>query len=150
MQKLKSLNIIFLGFIVGQIALAAVFSYLVNSNGTSDSGESGSLGMILPVIVIGAFGAAYTVYNSRKAAGAAIEDLDEKVGHYAQSALLRLAVMEGANLMVLVLMFVQNDLSYLMYFAIGLAGFLYFRPSQNQLINDYELNMAEQNEIRNA
>jgi hypothetical protein len=150
MQKLKSLNIIFLGFILGQIALAAVFSYLVNTNGTSDAGEDSGLGMILPFIVIGAFGAAYTVYNSRKATGAAIENLEEKVGHYVQSALLRLSVMEGANLMVLVLMYVQNDLSYLTYFALGLLGFLYFRPSRNQLINDYELSVSEQNELQNV
>lgn len=144
-KRFKSLNILFLAFLAGQVIMSAIFSYLVlqEKQNTSDA----LFGMFVPFVIVAAVGLSYFIYNKRKVEGADLDDGEEKINHYFQTSILRMALLEGPILMILTFMFLDGDLNYLIYVGIGIVAFIYFRPGQPQFISDYEVSMEEQNEI---
>ena len=144
-KRFKSLNILFLAFAAGQVIMSAIFSFLVRQNQANSSEPA--FGMIVPFIIVAAIGGAYFIYNKRKEEGAQLDGGVEKIDHYFQTSILRMALLEGPILMILIFMYLDADLNYLMYVGIGIAAFIYFRPGQQQFVSDYNVSMEEQNEI---
>jgi hypothetical protein len=133
---------LYLALLAGQVLFCLVVVVLVNSG--QGPGEAGAYGDLLktvaPLMLIAALGGAYFLTKKRKQEGALLPGINEKAAHYRALVITRSGLLEGANLVVLVAMLLENDTAtYLPYFVIGILAFLYFRPSVNRFITEYEI-----------
>ena len=148
MKKIfQQLNIIFLALLGGQVAFAAVAYSLNDPSQLNYDSDSQGLGFVLPIIMLSAIAVAFWIYNQRKVQGAALNDVSAKAAHYRSSAIIRLGLTEGPNLLAVVLFLLEGNLTFLMYFGIGLLAFFFFRPSKDKFITDYSLSVSEQQEL---
>ena len=130
----NQLNIIFLSMLAGQVLLLGIIHFVVGVSPDQDD----SMIIIIPVILASAMVGAYMIYQNRKGQAAELETLEEKVAHYRSSAMLRLALMEGAVLLSIIAYFLEGNTMYLSYIAVGIMTFGYYRPSEAEFEKDYE------------
>lgn len=144
-EHFKQINILWLALLMGQLVFFAVVFFFINST----EGESlDILRTIVPMLLLGALGGVYFISKKRSTDGAALETLQEKAEHYRATIVIRSALLEGANLMAIVGMLSDSPQPYLPYFAVGIAAFLYFRPSVDRFIQDYQLKAQEAEALR--
>ncbi len=95
------------------------------------------------------FPVAQMLYRKRANEGRKSKDpLVEKTAHYRVSTMLRLAMIEGANLICVMFYFLTANYFFLIPFALGLLLFVQFRPSRQGFAEDYQLSASERSELR--
>lgn len=144
-EQFKSINILWLALLAGQLIFFLVTYFLVPGTG-NESMEI--FQTIVPVVMLGALGGVYLISRRRTVEGAALDSLEEKVNHYRATIIIRSALLEGANLLAIVAMLIDQPGPYLLYFAVGIAAFLYFRPVINRFVQDYQVSEQEAQELR--
>ncbi len=154
-EQIKQINILYFALFSGQILLAVVMIFLINTASTVETEAvntvDSSMTMIAAMISVTAIGLAFFLYNKRKVEGAGLKaNLETKLAHYRASFILRAALIEGANLVAILFYFIEGNLFYLILFVIGIAAFLFIRPSVRQISEDYQLSGTEQSELQNA
>ncbi len=154
-EHLQQLNILFIALITGQAMIAFIlFNFVLPVDGE----DSMVMPSFDPIIIVGvmififAVMASFFLYNKRKIEGGKLEGkLMEKLSHYRTSFIMRAALLEGANLvMIMFFFFVNRSMLFMIFFAIGFALFVAIRPSLDRIIQDYQLSGSEQNELRNS
>lgn len=144
----RQTNILYYALLLGQILFCLVAVFALDSAQPRQSGWPGEpFGMIVPIMMVGLFGVAFLLNNKRLAIGAGEPDLDAKVAHYRTTVIIRSALVEGANLLSVVCFLLENNTTFLIFFACGMLVFLYFRPSVNEFMQHYGLSAAEQAEM---
>lgn len=152
-EQFRQINILYLALAGGQVAICAVLIFLLNQRDTNAVAEDASMEiykMIIPFIVLFGVGAAWYMNRLRIAQGATLKSLEEKVQHFRTTVITRSALIEGPNLLVLILAFLLNQMTYFAFFALGFAAFLYFRPTVDQFIRDYQISGSEEQQLRQA
>lgn len=153
-EQVKQIGILYIALIAGQLLMATVLFFFVEEQTSelSDGAAAGSsMFMIIASFCVMTVGMSFFIYNKRKESGRQLEGLNEKLGHYRQSFMIRAGLIEGANLAaLLVYFFVERNFLYLLLFAIGIAAFLLIRPTNDRIIEDYQLSLDEQSELRNS
>ncbi|HMO40807.1 MAG TPA: hypothetical protein PKC76_05775 [Saprospiraceae bacterium] len=105
-------------------------------------------GILVLVFLLSAVGVTYLMDSQRKAQGAIWQGLPEKAAHYRQTSLIRLLLLEAANVFAIVIALRESNQFYLVFVAIGLLLFLKFRPTTRHFIKSYQLSEAEIAQIR--
>lgn len=105
-------------------------------------------GILVLVFMLSAVGVGYLIDSQRKAQGAILQGLAEKAEHYRQTSIIRLALIEAANILAVIVAIKENNLMYLIFVAFGLILFLKFRPTSKSFIKSYELSSAEAEQVR--
>ncbi|MDX1942249.1 MAG: hypothetical protein SFU99_16915 [Saprospiraceae bacterium] len=100
-------------------------------------------GILALVFLLSVVFVAYLIDSQRKAQGAILQGLTEKAEHYRQTSIIRLSLIEVANILAIIVAIKENNLIYLGFVAVGLVLFLRFRPSIKRFIKGYELSTAE-------
>lgn len=131
-EQFRPFNILFLSMLMGQVLMLGVIYF-----GLGVTHQGDIFAMIVPFVILGGIGAAYFIYQSRKAQGAELDDIDEKIVHYRSSFILRAALIEGPTLLGIVGYFLDGNPTYLMYIGAGLLAFIFFRPSIAEFERDY-------------
>ncbi len=148
----KQLSLIFYALGAGQLLFCAVAVFL-RSQGAAAFEEAShyntSLTMWTPFLVLGAFTAAWLVHKMRTSQASNLKDLKEKVPHYRTTVLLRAAMIEGGNILLLVSYLLSGRPIHLIWFAAGMVLFGVFRPGLSNFIRDYRLSFEEENLIKN-
>ena len=146
-SSFQQTNRIYLALLGGQMFFAAIIFFVL---GTNENPVDTGLGLALPFVMLGGMGAGYWIYNQRAIQGASLSSVSEKIMHYRVSNIIRLAMTEGPNLLALVMVLLEGQTSYWLYFAAGILAFLYFRPSKDKFFSDYQLSASEQQEFHAA
>ena len=156
-EQIKQMGILYLALIAGQLGMFAVLFFVAGniiSEPESGDGAIGgsSLALIFALFCMMAIGMSFFIYNKRKESGRQLTgDLVEKLTHYRASFMVRAALIEGANLLALIVyFFIESNYVLLLLFAIGIAAFLLIRPTIDRIVEDYQLSSSEQSELRNA
>ncbi len=68
----------------------------------------------------------------------------EKLEHYRNLIIIRCAMVEGGNLMALILALLSGQGFFFMLFLAGLIAFVYFRPSKAEFMRDFNLTPEEE------
>jgi len=101
----KQLSTVFYALAAGQLLFSAVAVFL-RYQGTAAFDEASiqntTLTMVTPFLALGAFTAAWFVHKMRTAQGINRKTLNEKTTHYRTTVLLRSAMIEGGNIILLV------------------------------------------------
>jgi len=158
-EHIQQMNILYLGLIGGQIMMLVALWFGIGMNiGAEDTGSSRAVGETDPIVFIFAAiffastSMSFFLYNKKKVEGAALKgSLMEKLNHYRSSFILRAALLEGPNLMMLVAyFFIEPHILLLTLFAIGLMCFIFIQPTVRRISDDYQLSISEQSELRNS
>ncbi|MFN7118833.1 MAG: hypothetical protein ACK4TA_18685 [Saprospiraceae bacterium] len=105
-------------------------------------------GVLALVFLLSAALVAYLFDKQRKMQGTILQDLMEKAEHYRQSSTIRLIMLEAANIFAIVVAMKENNLTYMLYLVLGMLIFLYFRPTPQKFIKQYQLSPAEAEQVR--
>lgn len=147
----RNLNLMFAALSLGQILFLIIILYVIW--GETNSSNS------LPIdkqtlLIIGAAGFIGIAYAGRGIGNyfrnKAVEEkqsLEQKIGTYRTSLIIRWALTEGFNLFILIMAFLQQDKSLLFLFGAGLIVFFSLKPSAPAFAEAYKLNLQEENQI---
>lgn len=144
-QDLKSLGLIHLAMLAGQIMICFVINFVANEN----SGTNEMLRYIGPIISIATITMSFVLYNKSKAEGQSLENLEKKAAHFRSAYIVRMALLEGGNLMLVIFMFLDfgSKWIYLIFFAVGIGVFTLIRPTLEVFAEDYRLDSAEKRKM---
>lgn len=153
-EHLKSMNILYLALLGGQLMMFVMlyFAFETPEEAGNDVSVAGGFDIITIAMIfffVSAAGMSFFLYNKRKQEGQNLKSsLMEKLTHYRSSFILRLALLEGANLtMLLIYFFVSKNMIFLILFGLGIALFLMARPTVDRIVQDYQLSGSEQREL---
>jgi hypothetical protein len=146
-DTLKQLNLLFLALAGGQVLFCMLVAYMLSS-GLYRAEPSGlPFDLLAPLILIGTAALAYLLDKRLSENGKAQPGLDNKALQYRTAAIIRLAVLEAGNLILVLAALLEGRLQFLLYFAIGLLIFFFFRPSRDNFVASFELSESEQKEL---
>jgi len=151
--QFNQLGLLYFASIVGQLGIFILLFFFTEDNTsqvTDGAMGDNTLPLIIALFCLMSIGMSFFMYNKRKESGRQLEgSLDEKIGHYRQSFIIRAAMIEGPNLAVLIFyFFIERNYFYLLLFAIGMSAFLLIRPTIDRIVEDYQLSVDEQRELR--
>lgn len=141
----KSLTIIHAALLLGQVFFGIVACYLVLTG--LPGNNMGDLHDIfqnyIPLGVIGSILGSLLITKSRLKTAREKNELEEKLGHYRATLIIKFALLEGATFLALICFVVTAN-----YFLLGLAAltiiiFSINRPTKDKATTDLELNYAE-------
>jgi len=153
MQKIfRETQILYLALLIGQLIFAIVTAILISGENpivdmTASGGDYTSLVTMLTAVFALIILATYFINHNRRKQGAQLSSLEAKLGHYRQTVLIRSAMVEGANLLMIIAALVTGAFNYLMYFGLGLLAYLYFRPSVSGIAMEYQLTEEEKRRL---
>ncbi len=136
-EKITQLQVIFLALALGQLLFCFVVVYLILTNSLPVTDMGAITSIVLPLELMSIIGLAYVLNRQRLSQGASLGSPKEKIQHYRVTVILRLALVEGANLFALVIAMLESELALLAYFAVGMLAFLYFRPVKGEFEQAY-------------
>lgn len=141
--EFRQIQVFFLALLAGQILFAAVVLFLGQSGEETDAADESLFKTIIPIVTITTIFAAYFLQNRRQQEVTQLTDLHDKLYHYRQSFIISGAIVESGNLLAIVATLITGSTYYLLYFAIGLAAYLFFRPSLDKFSQVYNLRPEE-------
>jgi len=140
--------LIYIALLLGQIAFCLFTVFFITLPGrplASDHIQYPYAG-ILAIFL--AAGAAWYVNQLREKSVVALKaNFAGKLLHYQTTVIFRAAMIQVGNLFCLFLAILENSLSPLVYFCLGLLIYLYFKPNTSELVRVYQLTSAEKREI---
>ncbi len=144
---MRAIQTIYLALLGGQMLFAAVVLILVRGNNldTDIRIEGLPMNLIVPVLLLAGVLVAYFLNNQRMrhAGNMGNANLVQKLNHYRVSVLLRSAIVEAVNLFSIIAALILNNLNYMIYFAVGILVYLYFKPSTQDFSDRYKLDGAD-------
>lgn len=155
-EQIKQMGILYLGLITGQLLIFLLLFLFVDGVPAEQVGsgviEGNTMVIAIAIFCLTSIGAGFFLFNKRKEEGRRLPgEVGDKLMHYRTGFLIRGALIEGANLVALVVhFFIEKNMIYLVLFAIGIGAFLLIRPTTDRIIEDYQLSANEQSELRSS
>lgn len=143
----KQIQILFFALLAGQVMIGAVIYFLLITGEFAPKTGENMFNYIVPVVVLGSVAA--SVFINRHVGQRAGEQagLQEKLLHYRTRNILRWAVLQGGNMIALVLAALEGDTLLLFWFAFGVMAFAVMRPSLDKFREEYQLTNTERQEL---
>lgn len=135
--------LLFIALFLGQLIFALVATYLATGQFMEPTPIL-SFRFIVPGLLIGAATIVLILNAQNRQQAQHFENLEAKLQHYRQRLIIRLAILEGANLVAIVAALLTGHLNYLLLFLIGLGLFIYYRPRADEFRRDYDLTAQEE------
>jgi len=136
--QLRQLINLFVALFAGQLLFALVVTYL-GSGPTVEPRSVMSFRFLVPAALIGAATIVLILNGQQRQVAPTLQNIEAKLQHYRQRVLIRLAILEGANFLAIIAALLTHHLNYLLLFLIGLALFIYYRPTRAEFARDYEV-----------
>lgn len=135
-DTLKTLRLIFTAMLAGQILFFLVTQYLGTEAVTEGSAQL--LMTLVPAVSIGGVGVSMLLYNRMRSSEALKNASDsERWERYRTANILRWALVEAANLLAIIAIYLTGAMLFKIYFLLGLAIFASYRPSQAGFEKDF-------------
>jgi len=143
----KTLQIVFLALLLGQLAFAIVGNMILDvENGI----DTGALIYLVPAVMIVGSVAGYYIFNSNMAKAEAMEgSLEEKFKAFKTNSIVRWTMIEMGNLLAIVAAIIEGNSLYLIFFGVGLLVFSNTRPNIEEFAKRFNLSLEEQREFFN-
>ena len=144
----RQLFIIFAALLTGQVIFMGVALFLVQSGGMIVNTDlQGMFSLLVPIVAIGGLLASNVSYAAVTRKGREKETIDEKLDAYRRANIIRLALLEGPNLLVIVAYLLTGKMVYGFVFIVLIVAQMFFRPSWGRCITDLALTADEQEMI---
>lgn len=142
----KSLGIIHLALIIGQVffGLLSCFLVLTNSLEPITANLKGVLIYIAPILVLGGFLFSNVLFKKRLKGIDAKSDLMSKLTAYREALILRYGLLEGPSLFSIISYLLTGDILFILLAAVIVLYFIMLSPTKEKAIHDLELNASEE------
>ncbi len=139
MDTFKQIRIIFYALIAGQL-LYLIIALILGGNEaiSTDKGFSTVLGFIIPVIIIALVIGSKVIYKHLSDQGRDVS-FEEKINSYRNNNIIRLAMLESANILSITFYLLTGDFLYIGMFVIVLALSFMYIPGKEKFIEDFQL-----------
>ena len=139
----RSTFLIYVSLVLGQV-IFSLFTVFLITQPDRDLKEGSDYPFLGILVVFLAAGAAWLVNKIRKDQLPKLHfNHDGKLLHYRTTVIMRSAMVEAGNLFCLMLALLEGSLAPILYFCVGMAAFLYFRPQLAELVQLYGMNEEE-------
>lgn len=139
----RSTFILYVVLLLGQILFCLLTVFLITQPDRPLK-EGSDYPFLAILIVFLAAGAAWFVNKMRKDQAMTLEaNHESKLMHYRTTVIFRSAIVEAGNFFCLILALLEASLTPILFFCLGLAVFLYFRPQLKELVEWYKLSEEE-------
>jgi hypothetical protein len=140
LEKINKQNIIlFYALFAGQAMFLIVVSYLLRTSGPTAPDLASSLQIALPLTTLaGVFGSGFLFKFYLKIASAASNDTD-KINKYRTALLIKLALLEGANIFAIIAYMLTASNLALVISVCLLILFILNKPSLDKMKEDMDL-----------
>jgi hypothetical protein len=147
-MNLKKLHTLFIALVAGQILFCGVVLYLILVEDFAGVEMQVRDQYLAPsILLVAAAGTAYALNQVLSRRGRRLQFLATKVQQYSIASIVRLAIIEGANLLILIITLLSGQVNSLLFFALGMLVFLYFRPSLEDFVQSFELSAEEEGQL---
>ncbi|PWT95955.1 MAG: hypothetical protein C5B52_16810 [Bacteroidetes bacterium] len=149
-SELKSLQVLYLALLTGQVLFLGISFVVVHYNDTMLISENFS--RIFQVLALGVAAAAFFIgYNIFKKRVQGINEagyitLERKIEQYRAVSIIRWALMEGSTLFSIIGFITTSNYAFVILAAVMLFFFAGLNPTKDKLAKDLQLN---ENEIAN-
>lgn len=127
----QQLRLIFLALLGGQLLFCGVVYFLLQE--ASPAPGFDNFQFFIPAFLLVCTGLAFWINNRRLEQGRELKDPVARAENYRSTVILRLALIEGANLFAIIAALISENSSLLLNFAVGLLVFIWFRPREEEL-----------------
>jgi len=136
----QTLNVIFIALLSGQTIYFVVGIFLIQSGNIDGFGGMNTIFMfITPVVVLSSIIASKFIYSKQAAEFDKSLSLENKLVSYRTANIIKLALLEGANIFNISIMIITANYFFVALFIIIIALFLFNRPTKEKFIMDYEV-----------
>lgn len=136
----QQINIIFLSLLAAQVIYFVIVYFLISTGNLITNAEFDIILMfIIPVIVLSGILAAKYIYTKIISDFDKNLSIDRKIISYRNASIIRLALIEGANIFTITAMFITGNYLYSAYFIILIVFYVMFRPSKEKFVVEYEV-----------
>ena len=136
----QTLNIIFIALFSGQTIYFVVGIFLIQSGNIDGFGGFNTIFMfITPVVVLSSILASKFIYSKQVAEFDKSLSLENKLVSYRTANIIKLALLEGANIFNISIMIITANYFFAALFIIIIALFFFNRPTNEKFIMDYEV-----------
>ncbi|MEM9918340.1 MAG: hypothetical protein AAF990_09615 [Bacteroidota bacterium] len=138
-ESFQQINQIYLALLGGQLVFCLTVVLLIsNKGGSTDAVVENIFYLIPPIAVIGTALGAFAMRNHYRKEARGFIDRDRQFDHYRTGFVFRMALLEAASLLNVILMMVTGQIFFfLIFFFVGLASFWLLRPQEEELVEWY-------------
>ena len=131
---LRDIRITYIALLGIQLILGGSVYYFLQQNEDFGFSDVFPFQLAVPTLLISGLAIIWTLNRTRTRQARQLNISSfEKIRYYKTTVLLRSTVLEGINIFIILAALVTGQIQYLIYFLVGLAAFLYFRPKQTEL-----------------
>ena len=135
-----SLNIVFFALFAAQTVYFIVGLFLIQSGKISVTPGLNTIFMfITPVVILTAILASKFIYTKLVGSFDKSSSLESKIISYRTNNIIKLALLEGANIFNISLMIITANYFYAAFFVIVITLFVFNRPAKDKFILEYEV-----------
>ena len=135
-----TINILFFVLISGQTIYFIIGLFLIQSGNKEGFGGMNSVFMfITPIVVLSSILASKFIYTKQVTMFDKNLSLENKLVSYRTANIIRLALLEGANIFNISIMIITANYFFAALFIIIIAFFLLNRPAKAKFILEYEI-----------
>lgn len=139
-----TMNVLFFALFMGQILYFFITLFLINSGSTAIiAGLDTLLMFITPVVVLSFVLAAKFIYSKRVAVFDRTLTLENKLISYRTNNIIKLALIEGANIFSITILFITANYFFAALFIIIISFFFLNKPTKDKFIMDYEISSED-------
>ncbi|HCY74937.1 MAG TPA: hypothetical protein DHV28_03380 [Ignavibacteriales bacterium] len=140
----STLNILFMSLLSGQVIYFIVGLFLIQSGNINGFGGMNTIFMfITPVVVLSSILASKFIYTKQVAEFDKSLPLENKLVSYRTASIIRLALLEGANIFNISIMIITTSYFFAGLFVIITTLFFFNRPTKEKFIMDYEVSSED-------
>lgn len=142
-SKIKTLQIIHLAMILGQVFFALIAFFLNKDRAASATEENELLLYIVPLIAaIGVIAGSF-MFRKRLAVLSPAASLSEKHALYQGACIMRYAFLQGPSLFAIAIYLMTGNLVFLLFSGLLILYLIYLRPSENTIAETLGLTAEE-------
>ena len=135
-----TLNIIFFALFSGQVIYFFVALYLIQSGNINEYGGMNTIFMfITPIVVLSSILGSKFIYTKQVTEFDKSLPIENKLVSYRTANIIRLALLEGANIFNTSILIITANYFFAALFVIIIILFLFNRPNKEKFIMDYEV-----------
>ncbi len=139
-----NLNIIFIALLSGQTIYFVLGLYLILSGDMRGMSELNTIFIfITPVVVLSSITASKFIYSKQVSEFDKTLPLENKLISYRTNNIIKLALLEGANIFNISVMIITANYLFAALFIIIVVLFLLNRPTKEKFIMDYEISAED-------
>ena len=139
-----TVNILFFALVSGQTIYFFIGLFLIQSGNMQGIPGLNTIFMfITPVVVLTSILVSKFIYSKQVASFDRTSSLENKLIFYRTNNIVKLALLEGANIFNISIMIITANYFFAAFFIIIIALFFLNRPTKEKFIMDYEISSDE-------